>query len=162
MNTQQLDHTYIANTYARYPVTIVRGKGSLVWDENGKEYIDLATGIAVNSFGVSDPAWVRAVTEQLCTVQHTSNLYFTAPDAQLAQLLCEKTGMKKVFFSNSGAEANECAIKAARKRIGKVIRKGHQAVTGTHNPQLRQRCWHMRGRKQPRLTRAGSQSPSLF
>ena len=115
MNTQQLDHTYIANTYARYPVTIVRGKGSLIWDENGKEYIDLATGIAVNSFGVSDPAWVRAVTEQLCTVQHTSNLYFTAPDAQLAQLLCEKTGMKKVFFSNSGAEANECAIKAARK-----------------------------------------------
>lgn len=115
MNTQQLDHTYIANTYARYPVTIVRGKGSLVWDENGKEYIDLATGIAVNSFGVSDPAWVRAVTEQLCTVQHTSNLYFTAPDAQLAQLLCEKTGMKKVFFSNSGAEANECAIKAARR-----------------------------------------------
>ena len=95
MNTQQLDHTYIANTYARYPVTIVRGKGSLVWDENGKEYIDLATGIAVNSFGVSDPAWVRAVTEQLCTVQHTSNLYFTAPDAQLAQLLCEKTGMKR-------------------------------------------------------------------
>ena len=115
MNTQQLNHTYIANTYARYPVTIVRGKGSLVWDENGKEYIDLATGIAVNSFGVSDPAWVRAVTEQLCTVQHTSNLYFTAPDAHLAQLLCEKTGMKKVFFSNSGAEANECAIKAARK-----------------------------------------------
>ena len=115
MNTQQLDHTYIANTYARYPVTIVRGKGSLVWDENGKEYIDLATGIAVNSFGVSDPAWVRAVTEQLCTVQHTSNLYFTAPDAQLAQLLCEKTGMKKVFFSNSGAEANEAAFKIARR-----------------------------------------------
>ena len=115
MNIPQLDSTYIANTYARFPVTIARGKGSLVWDENGKEYIDLATGIAVNSFGVSDPAWVRAVTEQLCTVQHTSNLYFTAPDAQLAQLLCEKTGMKKVFFSNSGAEANECAIKAARK-----------------------------------------------
>lgn len=66
MNTQQLDHTYIANTYARYPVTIVRGKGSLVWDENGKEYIDLATGIAVNSFGVSDPAWVRAVTRAAC------------------------------------------------------------------------------------------------
>ena len=115
MNTQQLDHTYIANTYARYPVTIARGKGSLVWDENGKEYIDLATGIAVNSFGIADPAWIRAVTEQLCTVQHASNLYYTAPDAQLAQLLCEKTGMKKVFFSNSGAEANECAIKAARK-----------------------------------------------
>ena len=115
MNIPQLDSTYIANTYARFPVTIARGKGSIVWDADGKVYIDMATGIAVNSFGIADPAWIRAVTEQLCTVQHTSNLYYTAPDAQLAQLLCEKTGMKKVFFSNSGAEANECAIKAARK-----------------------------------------------
>ena len=115
MNIPQLDSTYIANTYARFPVTIARGKGSLVWDVDDKVYIDMATGIAVNSFGIADPAWIRAVTEQLCTVQHASNLYYTAPDAQLAQLLCEKTGMKKVFFSNSGAEANECAIKAARK-----------------------------------------------
>ena len=115
MNIPQLDSTYIANTYARFPVTIARGKGSLVWDTDDKVYIDMATGIAVNSFGIADPAWIRAVTEQLCTVQHASNLYYTAPDAQLAQLLCEKTGMKKVFFSNSGAEANECAIKAARK-----------------------------------------------
>ena len=115
MNIPQLDSTYIANTYARFPVTIARGKGSLVWDADGKVYIDMATGIAVNSFGIADPAWIRAVTEQLCTVQHASNLYYTAPDAQLAQLLCEKTGMKKVFFGNSGAEANECAIKAARK-----------------------------------------------
>ena len=96
-------------------MTIARGKGSLVWDADDKVYIDMATGIAVNSFGIADPAWIRAVTEQLCTVQHASNLYYTAPDAQLEQLLCEKTGMKKVFFSNSGAEANECAIKAARK-----------------------------------------------
>ena len=115
MNIPQLDNTYIANTYARFPVTIARGKGSIVWDADGKVYIDMATGIAVNSFGIADPAWIRAVTEQLCAVQHASNLYYTAPDAQLAQLLCEKTGMKKVFFSNSGAEANECAIKAARK-----------------------------------------------
>ena len=115
MNIPQLDSTYIANTYARFPVTIARGKGSLVWDADDKVYIDMATGIAVNSFGIADPAWIRAVTEQLCTVQHASNLYYTAPDAQLAQLLCEKAGMKKVFFSNSGAEANECAIKAARK-----------------------------------------------
>lgn len=115
MNIPQLDSTYIANTYARFPVTIARGKGSLVWDTDDKVYIDMATGIAVNSFGIADPAWIRAVIEQLCTVQHASNLYYTAPDAQLAQLLCEKTGMKKVFFSNSGAEANECAIKAARK-----------------------------------------------
>jgi len=113
MNIPQLDSTYIANTYARFPVTIARGKGSLVWDADDKVYIDMATGIAVNSFGIADPAWIRAVTEQLCTVQHASNLYYTAPDAQLAQLLCEKTGMKKVFFSNSGAEANECAIKAS-------------------------------------------------
>lgn len=127
MNIPQLDSTYIANTYARFPVTIARGKGSLVWDADGKVYIDMATGIAVNSFGIADPAWIRAVTEQLCAVQHTSNLYYTAPDAQLAQLLCEKTGMKKVFFSNSGAEANECAIKAARKYA--VDRKGPEYHT---------------------------------
>ena len=87
MNIPQLDSTYIANTYARFPVTIARGKGSLVWDADDKVYIDMATGIAVNSFGIADPAWIRAVTEQLCTVQHASNLYYTAPDAQLAQLL---------------------------------------------------------------------------
>ena len=130
MNIPQLDSTYIANTYARFPVTIARGKGSLVWDADGKVYIDMATGIAVNSFGIADPAWIRAVTEQLCTVQHASNLYYTAPDAQLAQLLCEKTGMKKVFFSNSGAEANECLIKTARKWASDTKGEGeHPFVT---------------------------------
>ena len=92
MNIPQLDSTYIANTYARFPVTIARGKGSLVWDADDKVYIDMATGIAVNSFGIADPAWIRAVTEQLCTVQHASNLYYTAPDAQLAQLLRRYAG----------------------------------------------------------------------
>ena len=115
MDIQKLDQTYIAGTYARFPVTIVKGKGSLVWDENGKEYIDLSTGIAVDIFGVADEQWMAAVTKQLGTLQHISNLYYTEPCAKLAQLLCEKTGMKKVFFGNSGAEANECAIKAARK-----------------------------------------------
>ena len=115
MDIQKLDQTYIAGTYARFPVTIVKGKGSLVWDENGKEYIDLSTGIAVDIFGVADKQWMAAVTKQLGTLQHISNLYYTEPCAKLAQLLCEKTGMKKVFFGNSGAEANECAIKAARK-----------------------------------------------
>lgn len=115
MDTQKLDQTYIANTYARFPVTIVKGKGSLVWDDTGKEYIDLSTGIAVDIFGVADESWIAAVTAQLGTLQHISNLYYTEPCAKLAQMLCEKTGMKKVFFSNSGAEANECAIKAARK-----------------------------------------------
>lgn len=115
MDTQELDQTYIANTYARFPVTIVKGKGSLVWDDTGKEYIDLSTGIAVDIFGVADEEWMAAVTKQLGTLQHISNLYYTEPCVKLAQMLCEKTGMKKVFFGNSGAEANECAIKAARK-----------------------------------------------
>ena len=115
MDIQKLDQTYVANTYARFPVIIVKGKGSLVWDDAGKEYIDLSTGIAVDIFGVADEQWMAAVTAQLGTLQHISNLFYTGPCAQLAQMLCEKTGMKKVFFGNSGAEANECAIKAARK-----------------------------------------------
>ena len=115
MTVQELDNTYVAGTYKRFPLTIVSGKGSVVTDENGKDYIDLGTGIAVNSFGVADEVWQKAVTEQIGKVQHMSNLYYTEPCARLAELLCEKTGMKKVFFSNSGAEANECAIKAARK-----------------------------------------------
>lgn len=115
MHTKELDATYVANTYARFPLNLVRGKGSLVWDDNGKEYIDLSTGIAVNTFGLADDEWAAAVTAQLGTLQHMSNLYYTDPCAKLAQTLCERTGMKKVFFSNSGAEANECAIKVARK-----------------------------------------------
>lgn len=115
MNIKEIDNSFIANTYARFPLVLKEGKGSLVKDENGKEYIDMATGIAVNTFGYSDAEWVKAVTEQLNTIQHTSNLYYTEPCAMLAKELCERTGMKKVFFSNSGAEANECAIKIARK-----------------------------------------------
>ena len=114
-NLQQKDRQYVANTYARFPVEIISGKGSEVYDTDGKRYIDMGSGIGVTSFGIADDAWVAAVTEQLGKVQHMSNLYFTEPCANLAQMLCEKTGMKKVFFSNSGAEANECAIKVARK-----------------------------------------------
>ncbi len=114
-NTKVIDKEYIAGTYNRFPVEIVSGKGSYVYDENGKEYIDMGSGIGVTSFGISDDAWKKAVTEQLDKVQHMSNLYYTQPCAQLAKLLCEKTGMKKVFFSNSGAESNECSIKVARK-----------------------------------------------
>ncbi|MCI6358732.1 MAG: acetylornithine/succinylornithine family transaminase [Clostridiales bacterium] len=109
------DKTYVANTYTRFPVEIVSGKGSVVYDETGKRYIDMGSGIGVTSFGIADETWAQAVTAQLGKVQHMSNLYYTEPCAQLAQMLCERTGMKKVFFSNSGAEANECAIKAARK-----------------------------------------------
>ena len=115
MTTKELDAKYVAGTYKRFPLEIVGGKGSLVWDETGKKYIDLGSGIAVTSFGVADDVWRQAVEEQLAKVQHMSNLYYTAPCAKLAEMLCERTGMKKVFFSNSGAESNECAIKAARK-----------------------------------------------
>ena len=115
MNTYEKDKQFIANTYSRFPVEIVKGKGSLCWDANEKEYIDFGSGIAVNSMGFCDDEWVEAVTKQLNTFQHTSNLYFQSPCIKLAEELCKRTGMKKVFFSNSGAEANECAIKTARK-----------------------------------------------
>lgn len=120
MSIQQIDREFVAGTYSRFPVTVVSGKGSLVRDENGKEYIDLGTGIAVNSFGVADELWQKAVTEQISRVQHMSNLYYTEPCARLAEQLCRRTGMRKVFFSNSGAEANECAIKVARKWASEV------------------------------------------
>ena len=114
-DTMNLDRSYIAGTYNRFPVEIVSGKGCIVTDADGKSYIDLTSGIGVTCFGVADETWQHAVIDQLGKVQHTSNLYYTSPDARLAKLLCEKTGMKKVFFSNSGAESNECAIKVARK-----------------------------------------------
>ncbi len=115
MNIIEMDGQYVAPTYGRFPLHIVKGKGCIAWDAEGKEYTDLGSGIAVNALGYCDEGWISAVTAQLNTLQHTSNLYYTAPCAQLAQVLCQRTGLKKVFFSNSGAEANECAIKAARK-----------------------------------------------
>ena len=115
MDIMNVAQAYVAGTYKRFPVEIVSGKGSRVVDVNGKSYVDMGSGIGVTAFGFGDEAWMAAVTEQLGKVQHTSNLYYTEPGAKLAKLLCEKTGMKKVFFANSGAEANECAIKVARK-----------------------------------------------
>lgn len=111
----ETDKSYVAGTYKRFPVEIVSAKGSVMTDSNGKKYIDMGSGIGVTSFGNGDDTWKASVIEQLDLVQHTSNLYYTAPCAKLAKLLCEKTGMSRVFFSNSGAEANECAIKVARK-----------------------------------------------
>lgn len=115
MSITENDKKYVANTYARFPVELVSGKGAILKDSSGKEYIDLGSGIAVNIFGVADNEWQKAVTHQLSVLPHTSNLYYSEPCSTLAELLCERTGMKKVFFSNSGAEANECAIKVARK-----------------------------------------------
>jgi acetylornithine/N-succinyldiaminopimelate aminotransferase len=109
------DKEYIANTYARFSVALKGGKGSILYGYDGKEYIDMGSGIGVTAFGISDDEWVKAVTSQLNALQHTSNLYYTEPCVTLAEMLCNRTGLKKVFFSNSGAEANECAIKVARK-----------------------------------------------
>ncbi len=115
MELKQIDKQYVANTYARFPVALLSGKGSLVYDETGKEYIDMGSGIGVTAFGIADDEWAAAVAAQLGKLQHMSNLYYTEPCALLAQLLCERTGMKKVFFCNSGAESNEGMIKTARK-----------------------------------------------
>jgi acetylornithine/N-succinyldiaminopimelate aminotransferase len=115
MSITSLDKEYVAGTYGRFPVELLCGKGSILTGTDGKRYIDMGSGIGVTCFGTADDAWLSAVTEQLNKLQHTSNLYYTEPCALLAKALCEKTGLKKVFFSNSGAEANECAIKVARK-----------------------------------------------
>ncbi|HAQ63736.1 MAG TPA: aspartate aminotransferase family protein, partial [Ruminococcaceae bacterium] len=115
MSIKEIDKQYIAGTYDRFPIEIVSGKGSLVYDDEGREYIDMTSGIGVTSFGIADDEWKNAAIEQINKVQHMSNLYYTQPCAELAKVLCERSGMKKVFFANSGAEANEGAIKAARK-----------------------------------------------
>lgn len=115
MNTKEKDNEFVSHAYGRFDVALSSGKGSTVWDENGKEYIDFGSGIGVTAFGIADEEWKSAVEAQLDKIQHASNLYYTKPCADLAMLLCEKTGMKKVFFANSGAEANEGMIKFARK-----------------------------------------------
>ena len=127
MSITWIDQEYVARTYGRFPVELVSGKGSVLTGSDGKEYIDLGSGIGVTCFGFQDEAWTSAVTKQLMQVQHTSNLYYTEPCALLAKALCEKTGMKKVFFGNSGAEANECAIKVARKYSAE--KKGEDCYT---------------------------------
>ena len=132
MNIKDIDKKYIASTYNRFPVVAQSGKGSVITDDRGRQYIDMGSGIGVTAFGIADPVWLEAVTKQAATLQHASNLYYTEPCVKLAELLCKKTGMKKVFFSNSGAEANECAIKAARKYAqDKYGKKRHVIATLT-------------------------------
>ena len=133
MNLFEKDKTYIAGTYNRFPVAIASGKGSLLYDEDGREYIDLTSGIGVTAFGIADEKWQAAVIEQVGKVQHTSNLFYTAPCADLAEMLVRKTGMKKVFFSNSGAEANECAIKVARKYAADKYGENRYTVVSMKN-----------------------------
>lgn len=106
---------YLMHTYGRFNVALVKGKGARAWDESGKEYIDFTSGIGVNCLGYSDDGWVKAVSDQAAALQHISNLYYSPLQTELAKKLCKATGFSKVFFANSGAEANECAIKLARK-----------------------------------------------
>ncbi len=122
------DQSYVAHTYGRFPVAIKEGKGAVCTDFDGKEYVDFSSGIGVNSLGFCNEGWVSAVTKQLGTLQHISNLYYTEPCANTAKILCEKTGMKKVFFSNSGAESNEGAIKCARKYSYEKYGEGRNKV----------------------------------
>lgn len=115
MNTPTLDRAHTAQTYARFPLTLVRGEGCRAWDADGNSYLDLTSGIGVNSLGWCDAAWTAAVAAQAAQLQHTSNLFYTRPAAELAQTLTARSGLSAVFFANSGAEANECAVKTARK-----------------------------------------------
>lgn len=131
--TVETTNQYIANTYARTPLALTHGKGSLLYDEAGKEYIDFGSGIAVNVFGVADPEWEKAVCQQAAKLQHCSNYYYTQPQARLAELLCQKSGLKAVFFCNSGAEANECAIKAARKYSNDKYGAGRHRIITLYN-----------------------------
>ena len=133
MSITKIDNEFVALTYGRFPLELREGMGAVAYDTEGREFIDMGTGIAVNTFGFSDAEWVIAVTEQLTKLQHTSNLYYTEPCAKLAKLLCERTGMKKVFFGNSGAEANECAIKTARRYSFQKYGEGRSTIVTLKN-----------------------------
>ncbi|MDD6729006.1 MAG: aspartate aminotransferase family protein [Eubacteriales bacterium] len=128
MDIKELDSQYVAHTYGRFDVLLTEGKGSTLYDEKGKKYIDFGSGIGVTAFGIGDDEWKKAVTEQLDKLQHVSNLYYTEPCVRLAKMLCDKTGMKKVFFSNSGAESNEGAIKFARKYSSDKYGSGRSTI----------------------------------
>ena len=110
-----LDEQYVAGTYGRFNLAVKSGSGATCEDFEGKKYIDFSSGIGVNSLGFADAEWVAAIAGQAAKVAHISNLFYTEPGVRLAKTLCERTGLKKVFFCNSGAEANEGAIKTARK-----------------------------------------------
>ncbi len=115
MNTKEKDLKYIMHTYGRYDVALKSGKGAVAYDEDGKKYIDVSSGIGVNSLGYCNDGWVEAVSRQAATLQHMSNYFYCKQASDLAEKLCTLSGMAKVCFGNSGAEANECAIKIARK-----------------------------------------------
>lgn len=115
MNYKQIDDMYVAHTYARFPLCITKGEGCYCYDEKDNKYLDFTSGIGVNSLGFCYPKWVKAVQNQTATLTHISNLYYSTPMLEVAEKLCKLSSMKRVFFANSGAEANEGAVKVARK-----------------------------------------------
>ena len=128
MTTQEQMNQSVMGTYGRFPVVIDHGAGESCADETGKQYIDFGSGIGTNSLGYCNEAWTEAVCKQVKTMQHTSNLYYTKVQADFAQKLCQTAGYEKVFFCNSGAEANECAIKLARKYSFDKYGKGRHKI----------------------------------
>ncbi|MDO8700081.1 MAG: aminotransferase class III-fold pyridoxal phosphate-dependent enzyme, partial [Deltaproteobacteria bacterium] len=128
----KLTDKYVAKTYTRYPIALVRGKGARVWDADGKEYLDFLAGIAVNGLGHCHPAVVRAIEQQAKKLLHVSNLYHIQPQAELARELCHHSFADRVFFCNSGAEANEAAIKLARRYGGEHL-GGKYEILSAHN-----------------------------
>jgi len=125
-----LSEQYVANTYARYPVLLVRGKGTRVWDLEGEEYLDFVSGLAVCNLGHCHPKVVKAIQDQAEKLIHVSNFYYIEPQIQLASLLCKRSFADKVFFCNSGAEANEGAMKLARKYAKEKMGKDrHEIIT---------------------------------
>lgn len=123
-----LDETYVMHTYGRFPVDIDHGQGATLYSLSGRKYIDFTSGIGVNSLGYGNPKWMAAITEQIGKLGHISNLFYTQPGTLLAQQLCTRSGMDKVFFGNSGAEANEAMIKVARKYSFDKYGKGRHKI----------------------------------
>lgn len=123
-----MDEAYVMHTYGRFPVDIDHGEGATLYSLSGKKYIDFTSGIGVNSLGYGNPKWIAAITEQIGKLGHISNLFYTQPGALLAKELCTRTGMSKVFFGNSGAEANEAMIKVARKYSFDKYGKGRATI----------------------------------
>ena len=130
---KELDNTYFMPTYGRFDVDIDHGHGATLYDLSGKEYIDFSSGIGVNSIGCAHPRWVEAIAAQAAKLGHISNLFYTQPGARLAKIMCERSGMAGVFFSNSGAEANEGAIKLARKWSFDKYGKGRGTIITLKN-----------------------------
>ncbi len=133
MTTKEKDLKYIMHTYGRYGVALKNGKGATAYDEDGKRYIDVSSGIGVNSLGYCDDGWVNAVSNQAAAIQHMSNYFYCAQASDLAEKLCKLTGLAKVCFGNSGAEANECAVKIARKYSFDKYGKGRNEIITLKN-----------------------------